>query len=204
MVDDKGRADKVDSDGVSEEQTATDTGSNAGEKKSSGSNGKGTFTQADVDRIISKSFEKWNSDHEKEVAELEARAKQEALAEQGKYEELYKDTEAELTALKAEHARKQFREDADAALKQADLIEFSDIILQPRDKVAQVVKAAESLREILDKRVEAEVLKRIESGDRPHNTKPPNEKSVTGQKDWGQKISPEDWVEEKKRRGIYD
>lgn len=68
-----------------------------------------TFTQADIDRILSERLAQAQRTAEAKVKKAQAEAEQKALAEQGKYEELYKATQAQLaeaqrTAQEAQNA----------------------------------------------------------------------------------------------------
>lgn len=70
------------------------TGQNSG-------NADRTFTQADLDRIVTERLEREREKSKKEAAKAQADAEAKVLAEQGKYKELYDKQQAELAEAQA-------------------------------------------------------------------------------------------------------
>lgn len=81
---------------TNEAQTTGDaTGTNSGQLR------RGTFTQADLDRIIKDRLDKERSKSEQAQAKAKADAEAQALAEQGKYKEIADKLQADLQAAQA-------------------------------------------------------------------------------------------------------
>lgn len=125
------------------------------------------FSQSDLDRAISKAHEAWARKHQEELEVAQREAEKKRLEEQGKYQELYEKREQELARLQSELKAKQFREEAHAALSELELAPFSEVLLSPRESVEDIRKVGKVLKASFDAAVEAEVLKRLDTGKRP-------------------------------------
>ena len=143
-----------------------------------GKTGEKTFSekefQAEVDRRVTSALRKREAeleDEREQAVEAERqRFEEEKLKEQGDWQKLHEQTQAELDALKAEKARAEFERKTREALKEAELPELSDVVLKKLDTVKGVVAAAKEIKDIISKRVESDIVARLNTGTAPAGT----------------------------------
>ena len=125
------------------------------------------FTQADIDRIVSKAHDKWESSKQAEIEAERKKAEQAKLEAEGKWKELAKAKEEELAALNAQVALKEFESKATGKIVEAGLGDFADLILKPVNSVEDVERKIEILKTKLEEKVQASVKERLTSGRSP-------------------------------------
>ena len=102
---------------------------------------------------------------ELEKKERERQASQESkMKEEGKFKELLEKNEKELAKLRASEEARIFRDEARQALKENDLESFSDVLMGPHATVEDIVETGETLKAMIEKQVDAEVIKRLNTG----------------------------------------
>lgn len=157
-------------------ETVADTVTPVAETQAAGAGEAGVFTKADVDRAISKAFEKWQREKDIAIDEERRKAEESRMREQGQFQKLFEQSDAELKRLKDELRAKEFQAQASTTLGEIGVPEFAPILLSNRSTVREIEESGKQLSELIEKRVEAEVAKRLDTGKRPTQTQPPNTK----------------------------
>lgn len=171
-MDPKTEQDKAATDAPTDAKAGGTTG--AGE---SGATGEGQPPLSDelqrqLDRVTSKMYEKMQRQFEERLEAEKKRISDERLREQGEFQKLFEERDAELRAVRAQQAADKFRADALQTLTEMQIPEFTDVLLTPVDSLAGLRKHAEALKATIDKRVEEEVARRLDTGKRPQNGSP--------------------------------
>lgn len=146
------------------DEGATNDASTQTEGVATGEATERTYTQAEIDRRVTDALKKAE---EKQAAALKAereRLEAEKLREQGEFKTLHEKSQAELDALRKTLEAKEQREAVSAALRDAGLGEFEGILLSERTKPEDYVECGKGLRETINKLVDAEVAKRLDTG----------------------------------------
>lgn len=102
--------DAVASDAVATNEPATTEATQATPVDATGTNGgtpEKTFTQADIDRILKERLSQAERQAESKAAKAKADAEKQALADQGKWEEIAKQAQAELAEAQRQAAEAQ-------------------------------------------------------------------------------------------------
>jgi len=136
---------------------------------------KETFSEADVDRRVQAAVAKalgtkkaeWDEEQKAILTAKEEEADQKRLEEKGEYKALHEKSTAELDALKAEKAAHDHADAVRAVLKEADMSEFADLLLAPRDNVDSIKEHAAEIKTLIEARVAAEVGEKLKTGKRP-------------------------------------
>lgn len=164
---------------MSEETKATeeltgDTGAKAADEPG-GDTGAKMYSEEEVqrlvDRSISKAHEKWRAETDSKVEAERKKAEEDRLREQGEYSKLYEERDAELRALKAEIAQREFSEESRQALQELGVADVADVLLGKRDSVDDVKSAGQKLKEHIDALVQKGVEERLNTGTRPGGAK---------------------------------
>ena len=122
------------------------------------------FTQADLDRAISKAHDRWQSDKDAAVEAERKRLEDERLREKGEFEALFQDRDRELQELKTQVQRAQFRADAIDALNGLGMSDYAEIVIPGSETVDQVKERAQALYDKEQARIEAEIQRRLDTG----------------------------------------
>lgn len=131
------------------------------------------LVNAEADRRTGKGIEaaraKWDEENAADLEKAKEEAEKQHLAEQGKYQELAETAQAKLDVLEADKKRAEFLDAARATLREPDINapELEDVLLKPLNTIESVKEAAAKVRGIVNKLVETEVNRRLETGDRP-------------------------------------
>lgn len=158
-------------------ETVASTGSTVAETQANGTGSEtGVYSKADVDRAISKAYEKWQRDKDIAIDEERRKAEESRMREQGQFQKLFEQSDAELKRLKDELKAKDFQSQASTTLGEIGVPEFAPILLSNRGSIREIEESGKQLQELIEKRVEAEVTKRLDTGKRPTQTTPPNTK----------------------------
>ncbi len=126
------------------------------------------LVQSETDKRVSQAIQtvKEKADKEKAVA-VEAERKKLAdqkLRDEGQYQELSVKLQGELDEKKAQEDARAFTEESKAALAEIDCSAFADILVSPKNTVADVRRAGEDLKKRFEDAVEIEVDRRLETG----------------------------------------
>lgn len=147
--------------------TSENTESTPSEGVSVADGGK-TYTEAEykaeIDRRVTAAVktatEKAAADAAKKLADAEAAR----LAEQGEYKTLHEKTAAELEQLRTTLQTKEQREKISAGLRDKGLTQFESVLLADRTNPEDFIAAAESLSTVFKEAVDAEVARRLDTG----------------------------------------
>jgi len=167
--DSKNTEDKTDKKSV--DDSVKDSGDKSGDKKDTSNPLAGLTDEqlADVDKYVQKKLSaadrKWKADQEEKEAAANAKREREKLEDEGKYKELLEAEKAEKERLAKKLEHQEFEKESTKALKEEGLLEFGEFLLEPPDKLEDVVERAKSIRKMIDERVKVEVLKRLETGE---------------------------------------
>ena len=131
------------------------------------------FTQSELDSRISMALK---SAQKRADDENEKRLKQEqqiALVKDGEYEQLYKQTQADMDAMKADLAAKDFRVEANDVLVKLGMSHYADALIPGVKDTDELIQRAEAFKAGVASAAEAEVAKRLDTGTHrvPTNTK---------------------------------
>jgi len=134
------------------------------------------FSKEDVDRLVQSESDRRVTaalqTYEKRLrAELDAELERKneefesaRLKEQGRYQELFERSQAELEGLKAEVAAKDFRNRATAALVERGVPELAEILLGDLASPEAVAQAGDALAGLIEGKVAAAVAERLQTG----------------------------------------
>jgi len=161
-----------------------------------------TISQADLDKRIGnavfKARENIDAEYQAKLEADKAEAEKARLAEQGKHKEHAELVQAELDALKAETERAAFKDASRAALKEAGLSDFDDVLLDTPDTVDGIQTRAAAIKAKIDQAVQVEVAKRLDTG--THITETGTRPTP---KDYAD-MTTEEWAKERMRLNYPD
>lgn len=120
--------------------------------------------QAIADRAVSKAAEKWAAKQTEAVEAARKEAEESALQEKGEFEELYTREKERAEKLAAQVKDREFKEKAEEVLREAGVENFRAVLLAPRATLEDIAEAGGKLKELFDTAVEAEVLRRLDTG----------------------------------------
>lgn len=161
---------KPETAGATEDAVDTKPGAESGAEAGADQAETKTFTQADLDRMVSKAHERWKTEMETALQAERKRTEEARLSEEGKFRELFESRDLELNSLRSELKARQFREESMTLLAKEGLSEFAEVLLSPRETVEDLEAATKTLKDILSDKVQAEVVQRLDTGKRPSSS----------------------------------
>ena len=139
-------------------ETGQDADTKDGEKQET------VITQAEVDRRISAGIKAGIQSYEdKQNQKIEQDKKIQQITD-GKFEELYKETQAQNDALKASIEAKEFKSEAQDALIKLDMGHLSDAIIPNAKTIDEVLSAAEVLKNTITEEASKQANALLDTG----------------------------------------
>jgi len=155
------------------------------------------YSQSELDRVVSRMYEKIKAETSAEVeAERKKLAEEKLIADQ-KFKELAENKGAELEALKAEVAAKKFEADARAKLGDLELSDLAGIVLGRHDSIDDIEKTGRSVKELIDKKVIDGINAAMDTGHRSAGST-----TVDTTKKELSNYTPDEWAAYKKAKGL--
>lgn len=149
--------------------------------------------QIEFDRRVSAGIKVYTDKQDKK---LENELKVQKIQD-GKYEELFKDSQAENDALKKSIESKEFKAEALAVLISLDAAHFADQIISSTKTIDEVLQAAEAFKKAVTEEASKEAVKLLDTGKprvptNEHTTKPTTLENM----------SADQWKAHKKATGL--
>ena len=156
-----------------------------------------TYSQSDLDRVVSKMYERIKAEKDAEVEAERKRLEEEKLIADKKFKDLAENKTAELEALKAEVAAKKFEAEARAKLGDLELSDLAPLVLTRHDTIDDIAKTGTALKELIDKKVQDGINAAMDTGHRSVGSA-----AVDTTKKKPSEMTAEEWTAEKKRLGL--
>ena len=138
-----------------------------------------TYTESELDSRISAALKAQLERIETQKAQEKAEAEKKQLAEAGKHDELYQQTQAELDALKAEIERKDYQFKAQQILANEGLAQYSDVLIGGTNSVEELEQKAKAFKTAVDSAIETGIKSALNTGSgRVPESKPTPDKTL--------------------------
>jgi len=136
-----------------------------------------TFTESEVDRIVSKAIktreENLLAENQANVEKLQAEAEEKRLTEAGKHQELAENYKGELEAMKAAQAAAELKASTAEMLTEKKLPDLAKVFEMDLSTVEGRATAADFLSEQIEASVETRIRERLATPAPPKGTPPP-------------------------------
>ena len=139
------------------------------------------YTQADVDRRVSAALKAYQDKRDKESAEQQAQDAKVAAINDGEFKKAWESTQAELDAIRADLATKDYQVEAQGVLVKLGLSHFGDALIPGTKTVDDLIQRAEVFKAGMERGIEDEVKKRLDTGPSkiPGNAPKPQDKAIS-------------------------
>ena len=156
--------------------------------------------QAEADRRVTTALQtqerRLRAELDSELSRRQEAIEDERLKEQGRYQELFERTQAELDGLKADVATKDFQNRATALLREKGVPEFTDILLGDRGTLDGIAQAADAVAELVEGRIAAAVAERLNTGTPVRGSKLASERPLA-------EMTSQEFEDWKRAHGIF-